>query len=288
MSAACLKERQQRVREVELASSLPLVLVPGLLCSARLYGPQVEALWPFGPVTVADHRRDDEIGAVAARILSDAPPRFALAGLSYGGYLAFELMRQAPERIEKLALLDTSARPDTPEQTVARYAFIEMAQAGRLAEVVETLGPRFLHRDRRDDERFLGIVRAMAADTGAEAFVRQQRAIISRPDSSAVLAADPLPDLGVDRGGRRAHHPGAGARDRRRYSRRQAHHRAALRTPVHHRGAGGGECGARRLARRLRDEPAPQNCSSHSGHRPFALGRGGSYKRRDKTFLPGE
>ena len=195
MSAACLKERQQRVREVELASSLPLVLVPGLLCSARLYGPQVEALWPFGPVTVADHRRDDEIGAVAARILSVAPPRFALAGLSYGGYLAFELMRQAPERIEKLALLDTSARPDTPEQTVARYAFIEMAQAGRLAEVVETLGPRFLHRDRRDDERFLGIVRAMAADTGAEAFVRQQRAIISRPDSRPFLPQIRCPTL---------------------------------------------------------------------------------------------
>ena len=94
-----------------MASSLPLVLVPGLLCSARLFGPQIEALWPLGPVTIAEHKRDATIGAVAARILAEAPPRFALAGLSYGGYLAFELMRQAPERIGKLALLDTSARP---------------------------------------------------------------------------------------------------------------------------------------------------------------------------------
>lgn len=178
-----------------MASSLPLVLVPGLLCSARLYGPQVEALWPFGPVMVADHRHDDEIGAVAASILKDAPPRFALAGLSMGGYIAFAMMRQAPERIERLALLDTSARPDTPEQTAARYAFIEMAEAGRLLEVVDTLAPRFMHRDRRGDERLLGIARAMATDTGPEAFARQQRAIISRPDSRPMLTQIRCPTL---------------------------------------------------------------------------------------------
>ena len=100
-----------------MAESLPLVLVPGLTCTARLYAPQIVALWRYGPVTVADHRRDADIKAIAARILKDAPPRFALAGLSFGGYIAFEMMRQAPTRIAKLALLDTSARPDTPEQT---------------------------------------------------------------------------------------------------------------------------------------------------------------------------
>ena len=91
--------------------SLPLVLVPGLTCTARLYGPQVAALWPFGPVMVADHRRDADMAAIATRILHNAPTRFALAGLSMGGYIAFAMLRQAPERIVKLALLDTSARP---------------------------------------------------------------------------------------------------------------------------------------------------------------------------------
>src|SRR5476651_132433 len=101
-----------------MAQSLPLVLVPGLLCSARLYASQVEALWAFGQVAVADHRRDADMAAIATRILRDASPRFALAGLSMGGYIAFAMLRLAPERIAKLALLDTSARPDTPEQKV--------------------------------------------------------------------------------------------------------------------------------------------------------------------------
>ena len=178
-----------------MASQLPLVLVPGLLCSARLYAPQVAALWPHGPVTVADHRRDAEMSAIAARILVEAPPRFALAGLSMGGYIAFAMMRLAPERVAKLALLDTSARPDLPEQKVAREKFIAMAEAGKLTDIVETLAPRFLHRNRGNDETLRRIIREMAADTGAEAFVRQERAIMSRPDSRPLLAAIKCPTL---------------------------------------------------------------------------------------------
>ena len=178
-----------------MTPSLPLVLVPGLLCSARLFGPQIAALWRFGPVMVADHRQDDEIGAVAARILGEAPPRFALAGLSYGGYLAFELLRQAPERIARVALLDTSARPDTPEQSTARYAFIEMAEQGRFSEVVETLTQRFVQTGRREDPSFKSVLHAMAAETGAAAFVRQEKAIISRPDSRPSLPAIKCPTL---------------------------------------------------------------------------------------------
>lgn len=178
-----------------MAPSLPLLLVPGLLCSAKLYAPQVAALWPFGPVMVADHRRDDDIGAIAARILAHAPPRFALAGLSMGGYIAFAMLRQAPERIAKLALLDTSARPDTAEQSAAREKFIAMAEAGKLSEVVDTLAPRFLHRDRRDDAPLNGVIRDMAADTGAEAFVRQEKAIMTRPDSQPLLPSIRCPTL---------------------------------------------------------------------------------------------
>ena len=78
-----------------MADTLPIVLVPGLTCTARLYRAQIEALWPYGQVTVADHRRDADIKAIAARILSNAPPRFALVGLSFGGYIAFEILSGA-------------------------------------------------------------------------------------------------------------------------------------------------------------------------------------------------
>lgn len=173
----------------------PLLLVPGLLCSARLYAPQVAALWPYGPVMVADHRRDTDMEAIAARILADAPPRFALAGLSMGGYIAFAMLRQAPERIAKLALLDTTARADTSEQTAAREKFIAMAEAGKLAEVVDTLAPRFLHRDRRNDDALNRIIREMADDTGVTAFVRQERAIMTRQDLRPSLASIACPTL---------------------------------------------------------------------------------------------
>lgn len=178
-----------------MPSTLPLLLVPGLLCSARLYVAQVAGLWPHGPVMVADHRRDADMGAIAARILAHAPPRFALAGLSMGGYVALAMMREASERVAKLALLDTSARPDTPEQSAARAKFISMAEAGKLAEVVDALTPRLLHKNRHNDEALVRTVRAMADETGAEAFGRQERAIMGRPDSRPLLASIRCPTL---------------------------------------------------------------------------------------------
>ena len=128
--------------------SLPTVLVPGLNCSARLYAEQIPMLWQFGPVTVADHTRDDSMTAIAKRILAAAPPRFALAGLSMGGYIALEIVRQAPQRVVKLALLDTSSRAETAEQTAHRLPVIELAQTGRFAEVPERHFPIFVHRAR--------------------------------------------------------------------------------------------------------------------------------------------
>lgn len=177
--------------------SLPLVLVPGLTCTARLYGPQVAALWPFGQVAVADHRRDTDMAAIATRILKDAPPRFALAGLSMGGYIALAMLRQAPERIVKLALLDTSARPDTPEQMEGRKTQIAMAQSGRYGEIADLAIPRYLNAKHQRDERLTTIVRQMIAETGPEAFVRQLNAIMSRPDSRPLLTSIRCPTLVV-------------------------------------------------------------------------------------------
>jgi pimeloyl-ACP methyl ester carboxylesterase len=175
--------------------SLPVVLVPGLNCSARLYAEQIPALWRFGPIVVADHTRDASIAAIAGRILANAPPVFALVGLSLGGYIAFEIMRQAPQRVAKLALLDTSARPDDAELTARRQAPMAKARAGKLIEVADESFVNFVHPDRYGDVALRDVVRAMAEETGVEAFLRQQQAIIARPDSQPTLSAIRCPTL---------------------------------------------------------------------------------------------
>jgi pimeloyl-ACP methyl ester carboxylesterase len=175
--------------------TLPIVLIPGLLSSPRLYAEQIPALWRRGPVTIADHTRDDSMRGIARRILASAPPRFALAGLSMGGYIAFEILRQAPERVVQLALLDTSARPDTPEQTAARRAQIVLAQEGRLREVVDAAFPRLVHPGHRADPRLRDLMARMAEDVGVEGFVHQQLANIGRADSRPGLGAIRCPTL---------------------------------------------------------------------------------------------
>ncbi len=178
-----------------MTEPLPVVLIPGLTCTARLYSEQIPALWRIGPVMIADHTRDDSMTAIARRILAAAPPRFALAGLSMGGYISFEIMRQAPARVAKLALLDTGARGDTPEQTERRKIVIGLARSGRYAEVLDIAFPVYVHRDRHGDAALKHIVRTMVEDTGAEAFLRQQQAIIGRPDSRPGLGAISCPTL---------------------------------------------------------------------------------------------
>jgi pimeloyl-ACP methyl ester carboxylesterase len=174
---------------------LPVVLVPGLLCSARLFAEQIPALWRFGPVTVADHTRDDSIEAIARRILAAAPPRFALAGLSLGGYIAFEVVRQAPERVAKLAVLDSRVGAELPAQTASRLPLIELAKTGRFAEIPDRLFPVFVHRDRLGDAALKSVVRAMAEETGAETFLRETQAIMSRADARSVVATIACPTL---------------------------------------------------------------------------------------------
>jgi pimeloyl-ACP methyl ester carboxylesterase len=174
---------------------MPILLVPGLVSSPRIYTPVVPALWRFGPVTVANHIRDDNIGAIARRILAEAPPRFALAGHSMGGYIAFEILRQAGERVAKLALINTQARPDTPEATARRRALMARVRAGEYRAVLDELFAGFVHPSRREDATLRQLVYDMGDDVGPEAFVRQQQAVISRPDSRPVLAWIKCPTL---------------------------------------------------------------------------------------------
>ena len=171
------------------------MLIPGLLASARMYAAQVPQLWRAGPVMIADHTRDDSMSGIARRILSAAPARFALAGLSMGGYIAFEVLRQAPQRIAKVALLDTSARADAPEQTAMRRAQMTLASQGRLAEVVEQQFPRLVQRARRADVELRQLFDLMAQEVGAAGFIRQQTAILGRADSHATLGSIRCPTL---------------------------------------------------------------------------------------------
>jgi pimeloyl-ACP methyl ester carboxylesterase len=176
-------------------NTMPILLVPGLGGSPRIYAPVAPALWRFGPVTVANHIRDDNMGAIARRILAEAPPRFALAGHSMGGYIAFEIMRQAPERVAKLALINTQARPDTPEATTRRRGQMARALSGEYHAVLDELFPGFVHPSRGEDAALRRLVHEMGDDLGAETFVRQQTAVIGRPDSRPSLAWIKCPTL---------------------------------------------------------------------------------------------
>lgn len=160
-----------------------LLLVPGLLCDATLWAHQAAHLGDLATIQIGETRLDDSIAGMAKRILDSPPPRFALAGLSMGGYVSFEILRRAPERVTKLALLDTSPLPDPPDRTAGRRELMQMTRDGRFEEAAATLLPLFIHEDRLDDAALCNAVAAMATAIGPEAFLRQQAAIIERVDS---------------------------------------------------------------------------------------------------------
>jgi pimeloyl-ACP methyl ester carboxylesterase len=178
-----------------MAESLPIVLAPGLNCSPRLFAAQMPELWRFGPVTVADHTRDDTMAAIARRVLAAAPPRFALAGLSMGGYIALEIVRQAADRVVKLALLDTGARDDPPEAQAKRHINIGLAESGGFDTLVEVQFPIYVHPSRTQDAALKADYVAMCDDVGPQAYVRQQNAIMTRADSRPLLPTIRCPTL---------------------------------------------------------------------------------------------
>ena len=149
--------------------------------------------------------------------LVNAPPQFALAGLSMGGYVAFEIMRQAPQRVLKLCLLDTSARPDTPEQVRRRELLITMSREGKFKGVTPRLLPMLIHPDRMEDKELTYIIMTMAERVGREAFVRQQTAILKRPDSRPLLKSIKCSGAGYRWRSGCNHTARACARNRRRY-----------------------------------------------------------------------
>ena len=177
-----------------MAEKQRLLLLPGLLCDAALWQFQSAALVDVAEVSVADLTRSDSIAGMADDALAVAPERFALAGLSMGGYVALEILRRAPERVTHLALLDTSARPDTPELTERRKALIELASRGKFKGVTPRLLPLLLHKTHQFPP-LSDIVIEMAARVGQPAFIRQELAIMNRVDSRPFLKDIQVPTL---------------------------------------------------------------------------------------------
>lgn len=177
-----------------MAERTPLLLLPGLLCDAGLWAPQADALADVAEVQVADLSQDDRVEAMAARVLAQAPARFALAGLSMGGYVAFEILRQAPERVSHLALLDTTAAPDSPERALQRRRSLAILKRGRFLGVTQQLLPTLVH-PRHVHGPVGQAVQAMAQRVGPEAYLRQQTAILHRPDSRPLLPTLTQPTL---------------------------------------------------------------------------------------------
>lgn len=172
-----------------------LILLPGLLCDEALWAHQVEHLSARAEVTVADLTREDNLPDMARHVLARAPQTFALAGLSMGGYVAQEIMRQAPERVARLALVDTNARADTPEQSARRRGFMAEAEAGDFKGVTGKLLPNLVHPDHLELPQVRDTVLGMAERVGKDAFLRQQNAILHRPDGRADLARVSCPTL---------------------------------------------------------------------------------------------
>ncbi|HSS26590.1 MAG TPA: alpha/beta hydrolase [Usitatibacter sp.] len=178
-------------------AATPLFFLPGLLEDAQAFAAQIEALGETAACSVADLTASDSIAALAAEALRQAPRgSFCLAGHSMGGYVALEIMRTAPQRVERLALLNTHARPDSEEATANRRRLMALAEKDFPA-VIEALMPKLMTAEHQQDLGLRGTITEMALGVGKEGFARQETAIIGRIDSRPHLAAIRCPTLVV-------------------------------------------------------------------------------------------
>lgn len=173
----------------------PLVFLPGMMCDARLFGPQIAELSADHCVTVAPVTQGERIEEIASGLLDQLPARFALAGLSMGGIVAMELLRRAPDRITRIALMDTNPLAETPQVAAAREPQIVGVRTGRLEQVMrDELKPNYLAPGSHRGE-VLDLVMDMALTLGPETFVRQSRALQRRRDQQGTLRKCKVPTL---------------------------------------------------------------------------------------------
>lgn len=173
----------------------PLVLIPGLACTRDLFADQVPELSKNCQIIHADHTGFDTMVQIAASVLSSAPERFALAGLSMGGYISLEIMRQAPERVERLCLMDTSARADTVEKTELRRDALELVAKGKYQAVCNSTLNLSIAESRHTDAVLKAAITKMAMDIGPDVWARQTRAIMGRENSVPLLGGIQCPTM---------------------------------------------------------------------------------------------
>lgn len=177
-------------------SRIPLILLPGQLNDAALWSNQMRDLADLAePILVPDLTQDDSLAAMAGRILAEAPPVFAVAGLSMGGYLTFELLRQAPERIDRAAFLNSSARADDAVQARRRRGLAIAVEIGQFKGVTRKALPGIVAEANVELPGLAETVMTMTERVGRDAFRRQQRALLGRIDSRPGLAAIDVPVL---------------------------------------------------------------------------------------------
>jgi pimeloyl-ACP methyl ester carboxylesterase len=162
---------------------LSLLLIPGVMDTSRLYDHQVKHLSDVAQLVVADVTKQLSISEMAESVLAAAPPRFAVAGFSLGGYVALEMVRTAPSRIAKLALLGTSARPDTQERRERRMREIDQLKTMPFNRFMESHAPTYVHPSMAKDRSYLDLAVSMARELGPETFIRQNMAATNRPDA---------------------------------------------------------------------------------------------------------
>lgn len=173
----------------------PLVFLPGMMCDARLFAPQLADLSRDMAVTVAPMTHGERIEEIASQILPLLPPKFALAGLSMGGIVAMEVLRRAPERVTRLCLMDTNPLAETPQSAAGYEPLIVGAKAGRLDEMLRmVLRPEHLAPGPQR-MAIMAQVAQMGREMGAEVFVRQIRALQRRRDQQATLRRCKVPTL---------------------------------------------------------------------------------------------
>jgi pimeloyl-ACP methyl ester carboxylesterase len=166
-----------------------------MMCDGRLYGPQIKALGRDRAIHLAPISSQDTVESMATEVLASAPPSFALAGLSMGGIVAMEVVRRAPDRVTRLALMDTNALGETPVYAAAREPQIARVMAGSLVEVIrEDMKPDFLAPG-PGRQAVLDLVMDMALEMGEGVYLRQSRALQRRPDQQGTLRKLKIPTL---------------------------------------------------------------------------------------------
>ncbi len=173
----------------------PLVFLPGMMCDGRLFAPQISHFSSARAVMVAPLTGHDNFSDIANDILDNAPPKFALVGLSMGGIAAIEIMRLAPERVTRLALIDTNHLPDTKARRAGRDVQIEKARAGGLYDIMrDEMKPSYL-ADSPYKARILNLCMEMAQKLGTDVFIRQSLALKVRRDQTDTLKSIKVPTL---------------------------------------------------------------------------------------------